>query len=281
MQRSRRALIVRAVVAVMAVAAAAALWIAYERLQSPETAAPSPPAGRAPAAPAAPAASAGETVEYPLAAQPPAEVLAAPVVPPGDALAAFRADLAALLDPVALARHVDPDSLPRTAVSTVDNLAADELPMTARVVRAIAGSFAVRIQGDTIELDPANARRYEPFVALLESLDTRRAVELYVRHYRLFQGEYRGQGSPGRYFNDRVVAAIDHLLGTPVVDGPIRLVQPRVLYRFADPELESQSAGRKALIRMGPENARRVKAKLRDLRAELVRQGGTGAAVGR
>jgi hypothetical protein len=40
-----------------------------------------------------------------------------------------------------------------------------------------------------------------------------------------------------------------------------------VLYEFADPALESRSAGQKALIRMGPANARRIKAKLREIRA--------------
>jgi hypothetical protein len=42
-----------------------------------------------------------------------------------------------------------------------------------------------------------------------------------------------------------------------------------VFYKFADPELESLSAGQKIMIRMGPQNAEKVKAKLRALRREL------------
>ncbi len=38
---------------------------------------------------------------------------------------------------------------------------------------------------------------------------------------------------------------------------------------FADPELESLSAGQKIMIRMGAQNAAKVKAKLRELRREL------------
>jgi hypothetical protein len=41
------------------------------------------------------------------------------------------------------------------------------------------------------------------------------------------------------------------------------------MYEFADPELEALSAGQKVLIRIGPENAALIKAKLRDLRREL------------
>ena len=45
----------------------------------------------------------------------------------------------------------------------------------------------------------------------------------------------------------------------------------RVLYEFAAPDLETRSAGQKMLLRMGPDNAARVKAKLREIRAELVK----------
>ena len=40
-------------------------------------------------------------------------------------------------------------------------------------------------------------------------------------------------------------------------------------YRLTDPDLEALSAGRKALLRMGPDNARRVKAVLARFRDEL------------
>ena len=43
-----------------------------------------------------------------------------------------------------------------------------------------------------------------------------------------------------------------------------------MFYTFADPALEGRSAGQKLLIRMGPANARIIKAKLREFRAEIV-----------
>jgi hypothetical protein len=42
-----------------------------------------------------------------------------------------------------------------------------------------------------------------------------------------------------------------------------------VFYEFADPALEAESAGRKLLLRMGPGNAARVKAKLREIRGRI------------
>jgi hypothetical protein len=225
-------------------------------------------------APAAPPPAAGEAaIKFPLPGEAPQAVMQAPAEPTEDALAAFSRDLAALVDAAALARFVGTDALVRRIVATADNLGSDEVSMKVRAVLGTPGVLAVRADGDAFVLDATNARRYEPLVLFLESIDARRAAELYKRHYRLFQGEYRGQGSPDQYFNDRLVASIDHLLATPEVRGPIRLVQPRVLYRFEDPALESLSAGQKAMIRIGPENAARLKARLRAVRAELVRQG--------
>ena len=43
-------------------------------------------------------------------------------------------------------------------------------------------------------------------------------------------------------------------------------------YEYADPKLESRSAGQKLLMRMGSDNARTIKDKLRELRSELVAQ---------
>jgi len=69
---------------------------------------------------------------------------------------------------------------------------------------------------------------------------------------------------------DRVVEVIDHLLATPEIEEPLRLIQPRVLYEFADPKLQKLSGGQKILLRMGPANLRKLKAKLREIRDGLV-----------
>jgi hypothetical protein len=107
---------------------------------------------------------------------------------------------------------------------------------------------------------------------IVEAVDAKQLVALYVRFYPLFQQAYRDLGYPKGYFNDRLVEVIDHLLAAPEVTGPLRLVQPKVMYKFADPELEALSAGQKILIRVGSENATQLKAKLRAIRGELVSQ---------
>ena len=123
-------------------------------------------------------------------------------------------------------------------------------------------------------LSAANYARYTPFIHLVETTDPKTLATVYFHLYPLFQQAYEDLGYPGRFFNDRLVEVIDHLLATPEVKGPIRLVQPKVLYEFADPDLEALSAGQKAMLRLGPVNAARVKAKLQAIRALVARPPG-------
>jgi hypothetical protein len=104
-------------------------------------------------------------------------------------------------------------------------------------------------------------------VEVLRKTDMQRFAAVYLHFYPLFQKAYQDLGYPNGYFNDRLVQVIDVLLATPQITGPVELVRPNVMYTFADPKLESRPAGQKVLIRMGPDNAAAVKAKLMELRA--------------
>ncbi len=158
----------------------------------------------------------------------------------------------------------------RHFVVTIDNMTAHKLPQRYVFTKRPVGKFTVKQKEfDSAVLDPKNYDRYASFVTLAEIIDTHALVTVYVRNYPLFQGAYEDLGYLGRYFNDRFIEVIDHLLVTPEVEEPIHLVRPKVFYKFADPELEALSAGQKILIRIGPENAMRVKTKLRGLRQEL------------
>jgi Protein of unknown function (DUF3014) len=123
-----------------------------------------------------------------------------------------------------------------------------------------------------VALDPANYQRYNRYVDLLESLDPAGVARIYTHYYSLFQEAYAALGYPDRYFNDRVVEVIDTLLATPEVMEPIQLLQPAVLYTYANPELEALTSGQKMLLRAGPDNGRRLRELLREYRRRLTAQ---------
>ena len=158
----------------------------------------------------------------------------------------------------------------RHVVMTIDNLPRGKVATRLLPVKPPRGQLIVTTDaaGD-VSLSPANARRYRSYVRLAQALETRTLIAHYVHFYPLFQQAYEELGYPNQYFNDRVIEAIDDLLAAPEVDGEIDLTQPKVLYEFADVDLEELSAGQKIMIRMGPENAAAIKLKLREIRREL------------
>jgi hypothetical protein len=152
-------------------------------------------------------------------------------------------------------------------VVTIDNLTAGKLPQKFRLTTPPPESFIVNknAQGKLF-IDPRNYQRYSAYVNFVEAIDTEALAASYMRFYPLFQQAYEALGYPDQYFNDRLVEVIDHLLATPEVLVPVELVRPNVFYKFADPQLEALSAGQKILIRIGYDNAFRVKSKLKELR---------------
>lgn len=170
-------------------------------------------------------------------------------------------------------------------VATVDALTLEQLPKNIVPVRSPDGAFQATSDGVSQEvnpetglpepryvLDPVNFERYTTQVEIFEALDTTAVVEQYREYYPLMQESYRELGYPEGEFENRLVEVIDHLLATPEPARPVRLIKPEAFYEYENPELEELSAGQKALIRMGPSNAARVKAKLSEIRDALQTQ---------
>lgn len=187
----------------------------------------------------------------------------------GDSDVPFKEALTQAVGAPAVSDYLVPVSIIRHIVVTVDNLPRQKVALEKRPVVPVAGSFVAA--GDELHatLDAANFRRYEPLVGVIRRVDATQLAHVYLRYYPLFQKAYEDLGYPTGYFNDRLVQVIDLLLATPQVTGPIDLARPNVMYVFADPTLEARPAGQKILIRMGPENAAAVMAKLKEFRAVI------------
>lgn len=187
---------------------------------------------------------------------------------------ALQDALAGLFGPRWLGRLFHRSELVRRFVVTMDNLPRRKLPSQALLVKLPTGPFLTIRGGGAPLIDSRNAARYTIYARFAGAVDAKKAVAAYVYFYPLFQQEYRLLGYPSGSFNDRLLEAIDDLLITPEVEGPVELTQPRILYEFADPDLEALSAGEKILLRMGPENSAKIKTKLREIRDELERMSG-------
>jgi len=245
-------------IVVAAVVIAAALGVGYYLHSRGRQA---PPAASQPAPPPAPQEP---VIEHPV---PPATGESQGPLPAlGDSDPAMKDALSEVVGSDAVMQYLVPDNIIRHIVVTVDDLPRQKVPVERRPTVMVAGTFLAT--GDELHatLDPRNFARYEPMVGVVRKLDMQRLAQVYLRFYPLFQQVYQDLGYPNGYFNDRLVEVIDSLLATPQPRGPIELTRPNVMYTFADPTLEARPAGQKLLLRMGPENAAAIKAKLRELR---------------
>ena len=255
-----------AAIAVTIVLAAAAYW--WWQKQSPVASAP-PAAPRV--AEAAPAAKTEPAIRHPIEdAQPGLNASGDERLPAvGESDAAIRAALAALSGATAFDRLFHPEDIVRRFVATVDNLPRRSVAAQVMIAKPVSGAFLATGGDDRLAISDNNAARYTPYVRLAQAVDTKSLVALYVRFYPLFQQAYHDLGYPSGYFNDRLIDVIDNLLSTPQPAASVAIVQPHVLYEFANPDLESLSAGQKIMLRMGNENASHVKSKLREVRRML------------
>ncbi|TPG27212.1 DUF3014 domain-containing protein [Variovorax guangxiensis] len=265
-----------AIVVLIALIAAGGWWYWSQRAEPP----PSRPTVASPPPPESPAPAPQVAASGP---QNPVDALAEPdaVLPAlAEADAAVTSALTELLGAKRVASFLNVDGFVRRAVATVDNLPRPQAASRMWPVQPSPERFLVQGTGEQQVIGAGNAARYAAFTGFVEAVDAERAATVYARLYPLFQQAYEELGYPGRYFNDRLVAVIDHLLAAPEPAGPIAVrltevrgefadTRPWTRYEFADPALESLSSGQKMMVRVGLSNEKRLKAKLRTFRAQV------------
>lgn len=268
--------------AFVAVLVGALAW--YGWLQ-PEPAAPAPQPMAVPAGPIAPEPLPPAPVE-PIIQHPVEAIETLPAAKPLPKLDEsdnrLKDELVAWLGRRKVQQFLLLDTFVRRVVVTVDNLAREHAAPSMWPLQTTPGRFTTLPQGEKTIISPDNAQRYSALVQFIDVVDARQGVQIYATLYPLFQQAYQELGYPKGYFNDRLVAVIDQLLATPVqeaplevylveVKGPIPSERPWLRYEFSAPALQHLSAGQKMLLRTGPVNHRRLRAKLLEIRKLLTK----------
>lgn len=164
---------------------------------------------------------------------------------------------------------IESDQLIRDVVVFVDNLRNGVVARDNAVVPAPKGRFRVLEQNNKIYIDPRSYDRYNATVDWFVSLNTDSLVSLF-RYYKPLADEALGEiGYPDASPDDVLIEAINLLLDTPSAGTVIELTDEDVMYKYADPALESLPPAQKQMLRLGPDNMRRVKLKLESIKQEL------------
>ena len=144
------------------------------------------------------------------------------------------------------------DLIARLAV-VVTNSADGTVPT--RLLKSIApsGRFTVVEAGEQIYLDPTSYERYNAYLTVLETIPPEDAARLLNLLDPLINEALTELGEQ-RSATALIRSAFQRIKALPELPGNIELVQEKVLYQYADPNLEGLPDFEKQILRFGPAN---------------------------
>lgn len=163
------------------------------------------------------------------------------------------------------------DQLLRKLVVMVNDFAQNLRPYRHFKFFKLAKPFTVSKDEQGMYIDKASYQRYDRLAAAVNALDVDGAMKLFQRYRPLIQQVFDEFGYPDNHrLEDIFVKALANIMQAPIVDGKIRVYRPTVRYKFTDAALEKLNPVQKQLLRMGPENTRKIQNKCRQLLEKLV-----------
>lgn len=217
--------------------------------------------------PPAPPAAEAVAPEAPVAEEPPRQL------PPLTQMDPFlRVLLGGLSSHPDLARWLATDDLIRQTARGVDRISRGQTPTAELRVLRPEGDFAVTRNGRVLTIDAASYRRYERYASLVESLDPQAVANAYLTIRPRLDEAYRSLGRSTTGVDQAVSVALQNLIDTPTATTRTTLVPGKgATYAFEDAQLEGLMPVQKQLLRMGPDNARRIQARLTEIKAAIDR----------
>ncbi|SIQ66546.1 Protein of unknown function [Shewanella morhuae] len=203
----------------------------------------------------------------PVVAEP--EVIAEPVPALAESDTFVQQKALALINNNVVASSLVQQDLARQFVVFVDNLAQGELTRKVSPIKGPEKLFTVSEITNKVYLNPEGFHRYDAYVDSIAKMDEQSLMATYKQMTPMLEEAFSELGYSNAKFNDRMLQAIKLLLAAPIVEDPIELSSISVNYQFVDPDLEALPSAQKLLIRMGPENTRKLKVALRKLENQL------------
>ncbi|MFI3245626.1 MAG: DUF3014 domain-containing protein [Ferrimonas sp.] len=210
-----------------------------------------------------------ESLDEPPEEVQPIEPQSEPLPSLNDSDAFALAQLDAVADGMSMRDTLRDDSLLRRLALFVDNLVVGDVMRNQGPFLPATEAFPVLELNNEIYLDPEGYHRFDRLAEFLYRLDEQALAERFQQIEPLMDSAYQELGYPVGQFRIALSAAIEHLLSTPEFTQPLRLSSPSVNYEFVDANIENLSDGQKTLIRMGPNNTRKIKSLLSRFQSEL------------
>jgi len=164
-------------------------------------------------------------------------------------------------------QYLTPGNIIERSASVVYLMAQGDVPYKLLPISRPKASFLFSDDGTQVVTDPAGFARYDALTQWLESLDLESLSSSLEWFIPLFREAWSYYGEDLAAFDMAVVIMLDLVIATPEVDlSETRLIRKEAVWIFEDPAIEGLAPIQKQVLRMGPENAKVLKAKAAEAR---------------
>ncbi|MBB1272177.1 DUF3014 domain-containing protein [Psychromonas sp. SR45-3] len=160
----------------------------------------------------------------------------------------------------------------RSTVVFIDNFSRGEFLASFSPLLATDIPFRKKDSNGKTYVSVLNYHRYDNYTKFIDSIDSEKIVATYYMLKPLIDQTYAEISLPGVDFDEVLNDAIEMALSVPVINGPISLKSPSVMYLYNNPTLEALNHAQKLLLRLGGKNLTIIQAKLVEIQAQLMAQ---------
>ena len=164
-------------------------------------------------------------------------------------------------------QYLTPGNIIERSASVIYLMAQGDVPYKLLPVSRPKAAFPFSDDGTRVVTDPAGFERYDPLTQWLGSLDFESLLSSLEWFLPLFREAWSYYGEDPAAFDMAVVMTLDLVIATPEIDlSEARLIRREAVWIFEDPTIEGLAPIQKLMLRMGPENAKILKAKAAEVR---------------
>lgn len=164
-------------------------------------------------------------------------------------------------------QYLIPGNIIERSASLIYLMAQGDVPYKLLPVSRPKAAFPIRDDGTQVVTDPAGFERYDALTQWLQSLDLESLLSSLEWFIPLFREAWSYYGEDPAAFDMAVVMTLDLVIATPEIDlSEARLTRKEAVWIFEDPAIEGLAPIQKQVLRMGPENAKILKAKAAEAR---------------
>ena len=164
-------------------------------------------------------------------------------------------------------QYLIPGNIIERSASLIYLMAQGDVPYKLLPVPRPKAAFPIMDDGTQVVTDPAGFERYDALTQWLQSLDLESLLSSLEWFIPLFREAWSYYGEDPAAFDMAVVITLDLVIATPEIDlSEARLTRKEAVWIFEDPAIEGLAPIQKQVLRMGPENAKILKAKAAEAR---------------